>query len=339
MTERPLPRVSICVPTIGRVGFLPATAESISQQTRTDFEVLVLDNGCDAEAAGLLRAWAERDDRIRVLRSETRIPMFANFNRGVTNARGEYIAFCHDDDCMRPRYLERHIAFMDEHPRVAYTGSNYNVIDETGAVVDRSHLLRRDGTWRGHDHVLNLMRSEYTPLKMQTMFFRASVLKKNGFDEAVSPYFGDFVILMRMAEEHDVGYLAEALVEVRQHRGQESRTLPKSEAEGYRARLLGAYCEEYATRWPHETERVAALRAARRATHRKALLRGWLDAPSSEEARACLAALEGTLLDRTLTTALDGVERLGMPPRRRQSVVRAIRRLKSALRSAQASLE
>lgn len=339
MSEQPRPRVTICVPTIGRVRFLPATAESISRQTRRDFEVLILDNACEAEASGLLKAWAGRDDRVRILRADPRVPMFANFNRGVHAAKGDYIAFCHDDDCLRPQYLERHVAFMDAHPDVAFTGSNYNVIDETGATVDRSHLLRRDGTWRGHDHILNLMRSEYTPLKMQTIFFRASVLKKGGFDEEISPYFGDFVVLMRIAEDHAVGYIAEALVEVRQHSGQESRTLPKSEAETYRDRLLGAYCDEYAARWPNEVERIAALRAARRTTRRLALLRGWLAAPSSEEGQACLAALDRTLLDRTLSTALQGVERLGMPPERRQSVVRAIRRIKLKIRSAQANLE
>jgi glycosyltransferase involved in cell wall biosynthesis len=312
--------------------YLSAMVQSIDRQTRGDFEILVLDNASQPEAAARLTEWASRDPRVRVLRCETRIPMFANFNRGVAASSCEYLAFCHDDDCLQPDFIARHLAFMDAHPSVGFAGSNYDVINEAGAVTGKGDLVRDTGLWMGRDYILTLMRSVYNPLIMQSMFFRTSALRVYGFDESLSPHFGDFVVLMRMAETYDVGHLVESLVQVRQHGEQTSASMPFSTAGAVRARLLEAYAEEYAARWPEDADRARAMKAAHRRALRGSLLRGWLEPRSDEEAQSCRDALGESLVDRALYVALRGIERLGVSPQHRRRIANRARQLRRSFR-------
>jgi len=319
------PRVTICVPTIGRLHFLPRIIAALGAQTRGDFEVLVLDNASDAAAAERIARWAQDDGRVRVARVEPRVPMLANFNRGVTGARGDITAFCHDDDVLRPTFVQEHVAWYDAHPRTGLVGSNYDFVDSAGNVGGRSRVVRQDGEWEGRDYIARLMRSEYNPLTMQSISYRTEALQAVGFDETLSPHFGDFVVLMRIAERWNVGHLAGSLVGVGQHEGQTSAGMSVLDGVELRGRLLGAYCDEYEGRWPEDRARVAAMRAGLHAALRRTLLRGWLEAASASEAAACLGALGSTALARGARAVLGRAEQVGVTPHRRRWLIGALR--------------
>ena len=98
-----LPIVSVVIPTRNRYRTLQRTLQSIAKQTLREFEVLVVDDGSSAEA---LREYdkimAEFDNRFRLYKQA--VPDLegtgpaATRNRGIRVARGEYLAFCDDDD-------------------------------------------------------------------------------------------------------------------------------------------------------------------------------------------------------------------------------------------------
>src|SRR5947209_6388379 len=112
----PQPKVTLLLPTIGRLDFIEDTKRSVGQQTYLDFEAIVLDNASDPKARRVLTEWAATDSRLRIDRVDSRIPMFANFNRGIRASSGEYVAFFHDDDLYHPRLLERAVEALDRHP-------------------------------------------------------------------------------------------------------------------------------------------------------------------------------------------------------------------------------
>src|SRR5438128_10593151 len=88
--------------------FVGEAIESVGGQTHAEWELIVVDDGsADATAAA---AGAFGDPRIRVLRSE-RIGVLAQVrNRGIDEARGEWIAFLDADDAWEPAKLERQLA-------------------------------------------------------------------------------------------------------------------------------------------------------------------------------------------------------------------------------------
>jgi glycosyltransferase involved in cell wall biosynthesis len=301
------PKVSICVPTIGRLEFLPGVKASIAAQTRGDFEVLVLDNGSPADVGAELETWARADARVRVLRSEARIPMWENFNRGVLGARGEYVAFCHDDDELCPTFIERNVAFMDSNPGVGFCGSNHFDIGPDGALLANRERFDATRSLAGHEFIAELMRTGRSPLAMQTVFFRRAVFPPGGFDPTVPRFFGDFILLMRMAESWRVGLIAEPLVRVRVHPGQASQ-MSLAESVPMRTTLFLSYLDELRGRG--STLDLDAFERQVRRAHVLHLGWGWLAASGTAEAHACARSI-GAVKGLPLGAALEAIERVG----------------------------
>src|SRR5439155_12566316 len=98
ISTKPAPPVTVALPTIGRMDYLPALLASLEAQTFGDFEALILDNASPPEAQALFAEQVKKDARFRVLRADERVPMFTNFNRGWLEMRGKYLVYFHDDD-------------------------------------------------------------------------------------------------------------------------------------------------------------------------------------------------------------------------------------------------
>lgn len=331
VTRRGEPRVTICVPTIGRVEYLAHTRDSISAQTFGDFEVLVLDNASPRESQTLLAEWAERDARVRVLRVDPRIPMFENFNRGIRAGVGEYLTFCHDDDEMAPTMLAEHVAFLDAHPRVGFSGSNYEFIDEHDTVTEVRRPVARTEVWPGKQYIRAILKSGRNPLTMQSIFYRRAALGAEGIDLSLPIHFGDFVLLMRMAERWDVGLLDGLLVRVRRHAQQASSSMALSRGMELRREVLASYVDELAMRWPDERRFLRELQVRLAFAHQTGCLWGWVSAPDEREARACAEALGRTPVATAMRAALRAVDRVAPPSSKgRAALAAAARRLANA---------
>lgn len=100
--------------------FLSQALASIWQQTFTDFELLVVDDGSTDRTSEILDAC--RDRRLRILRNETRLKLAGALNRGLTEARGQLIARMDADDLMRKDRLARQVEYMTRHPEVGCCG-------------------------------------------------------------------------------------------------------------------------------------------------------------------------------------------------------------------------
>ena len=111
------PPVSIVVPSYNRLDILPRCLEAITQQTFGDFEVIVVDDGSsDGTPEFLARFEAEHPDlRFRWLVNERNMGSNRSRNRGIREARGEFVAFLDSDSIAPPDWLERVIrAFASE---------------------------------------------------------------------------------------------------------------------------------------------------------------------------------------------------------------------------------
>jgi glycosyltransferase involved in cell wall biosynthesis len=103
MTNADTPAVSVVVATRNRAGLLGEALASIAAQTFTDFEVHVIDDGSDAATLAAYDAlWAGLDGRFHLHRAVAPgVPgtgPSAARNRGIRQARGEFVAFLDDDD-------------------------------------------------------------------------------------------------------------------------------------------------------------------------------------------------------------------------------------------------
>ena len=104
------PLISVCVPTYNASKYLRECLDSILAQTFTDFELLIVDNQSSDETLSIVKEYAERDLRIRVIRNKRNIGAVPNFNRCLELAQGEWIKYVFADDFIAPDCLEQMLA-------------------------------------------------------------------------------------------------------------------------------------------------------------------------------------------------------------------------------------
>lgn len=128
--------VSIIVPLYNAEKFIWETVQSVINQTYKDFELLLVDD-CSTDRS-LAAAEAINDSRVRVIRQERNAGAYAARNRGLSEAKGRYIAFLDADDKWEPTKLEDTLKFMEEKD-AGFVFTSYEFADEkcvgTGKVV------------------------------------------------------------------------------------------------------------------------------------------------------------------------------------------------------------
>jgi glycosyltransferase involved in cell wall biosynthesis len=197
--------------------YLREALDSVLAQTFTDFELLVVDDGSGDRTPEILAAI--RDERLRVLRNEANVGQVPSLNRGLREARGEYVARLDHDDWCRPDRLERQVALLDAEPRVAVVGSWATVVVEDGHPV--GHVRQRLGD-RVEFVYWTLVGWVRIPHPSAT-FRRQAVLDVGGYDEALGPA-EDQDLLRRLAlHGFDARVVEEELIRYRLHERQLSR--------------------------------------------------------------------------------------------------------------------
>jgi len=118
---------------------IKASIESIRDQTYRDWELIVVDDGSQDATPQIVKNVAEIDSRIRISINEHNIGAAATRNEGVTQAKGQWIAFLDSDDIWREDKLDKQLRFMKEHDAViSYTSTAY--INEIGEMSN--YVLR-----------------------------------------------------------------------------------------------------------------------------------------------------------------------------------------------------
>ena len=124
------PVVSVLMSTFNRAQALPSAIESILEQTFTDLEFIIIDDGSTDNTWNIIQSYAKKDPRIKALRNKRNKGLIYSLNRGLDVARGKYVARMDDDDKSVPFRLERQVWAMDENPDIIVLGSG--IFDTNG---------------------------------------------------------------------------------------------------------------------------------------------------------------------------------------------------------------
>jgi len=95
------PKISAIVPVYNAERYLPMLVDSILAQTFRDFELLLVDDGSTDSSPAICDAYAEKDERVRVIHKANGGVSSAR-NRGIEEARGEFVFFADNDDYVFP---------------------------------------------------------------------------------------------------------------------------------------------------------------------------------------------------------------------------------------------
>ncbi len=126
-----LPVVSVLMPVYNGARYLAAAIDSIRTQSLEDFELIIVDDGSDDDTPIILRAYADRDARVRILRQDHQ-GLTRSLNTGLRQLRGEFVARMDADDVACPDRFLRQVEFLRAHLDHVAVGSCVYWIDAAG---------------------------------------------------------------------------------------------------------------------------------------------------------------------------------------------------------------
>ena len=124
------PKATVLMPVYNAEKYVGEAIESILNQTFTDFEFLIINDGSTDKSLEVIKSYT--DPRIKIINNESNLGLSHTLSKGIEHSQGEYIARMDADDISLSVRLEKQIAFMDSHQHIGICGSWIQCFDESG---------------------------------------------------------------------------------------------------------------------------------------------------------------------------------------------------------------
>ncbi len=198
--------VSIILPVYNANAFLKQAIESIINQTFSDFELIIINDGSTDESKKIILSF--HDNRIKYFENEINLGLIKTLNKGINLCKGKYIVRMDADDICEPDRLEKQFNFMERHPKIGVCGSWATVIDEknqpTGKIINQTDP----------DFIsIHLLFS--VPLIHPSTFFRSEILQNNLYAEVILAE--DYELWCRLNEQTNIANIPLCLLRYRWH--------------------------------------------------------------------------------------------------------------------------
>jgi glycosyltransferase involved in cell wall biosynthesis len=202
-------KVSIVIPNYNYADYVSAAINSVLNQTYSNIEVIVVNNGSTDHSLEVLTKFGEKI----VLVNQENLGQAGARNSGLARATGDFIAFLDADDVWHPDKLEKQINLFNSKVELVYSGINY--LDESlGKVV--GHEIPR---FRGecYSDFLDYPGVSIVLSGESTSVITKSLAERNGlFDSDLNSASGwDF--FRRCSKQTQFDFVPETLVDYRLH--------------------------------------------------------------------------------------------------------------------------
>lgn len=200
-------KVSVIIPTYNSAHYLGAAVKSVLEQTFTDYEILVIDDGSTDKTEEVIKQFG---DSVRYIRQANQGVSVAR-NHGIKECVGKYVAFLDADDVWMPAKLEKQIVALESasDSKACYT-EYISVSDD----MKPTELKR----FRTNGSVLSdlLLRGNVVGPPSALMCERELFERLGGFDSSLS-LCADWEMWIRLSLLTDLFFLKEPLVKYRLH--------------------------------------------------------------------------------------------------------------------------
>jgi glycosyltransferase involved in cell wall biosynthesis len=252
------PTVSIVLPTFNRLQYLRPAVESVFAQTFADWELIVADDGSDADTKFYLQTLLS-SPRVQLLSlPHTGKPALVR-NAALRKARGEYVAFLDSDDLWRPEKLRAQIESLRAHKDCRWGYTAFVYIDAAGAALHDPTLQE----WYAHEgSTLEAVVDMKLMAALPSVIVERVLIVEAGLFDEEQRFYEDHDLWLRLALRGQADVVKEPLVCVRRHKVHYSGSDLVASLEG-RDRYLRKMCSLVADRRLRATaRRTCAVNAA-----------------------------------------------------------------------------
>ncbi len=196
------PSVSVLMSVYNGEHYLQEAVESVLQQTYTDYEFIIIDDGSKDRTWELLNSF--NDPRIRLVRNEKNIGLTQSLNKGIQMSRGDYLARQDADDISTSERLALQMRFLEEHPGVGVLGTWIAYIDKKG---------ERMGIWAtpGSPLLISWSLLFGNCIAHPSVIMRRSLLQQGMRYRPEFPYAQDYDLWVRLNTKTQLANLTDVL--------------------------------------------------------------------------------------------------------------------------------
>ena len=184
--------ISVVIPVFGHPEELGRALKSVLAQTYGSFEILVVDDGSQEDIRKVCEVF--NDERIRYFRNEKHVNANAARNRGIKEAKGEFVAMLDADDEFLPDHLQRRIEKTAKWKCDGIFGSAY-IFDGDRERIKKSRPLKKYESMADY-----LLTDGFCPTPSH--FYRLDAIKTVPWDEALFRN-QDYDLSIRFSEKFD----------------------------------------------------------------------------------------------------------------------------------------
>jgi glycosyltransferase involved in cell wall biosynthesis len=228
-----MPKVSVIIPTYNRADLISEAIQSVLDQTFTDFEIIVIDDGSTDNTSEIITAFP-----VRYFYQENQ-GVAAARNKGIELSHGEYIAFLDSDDILMNNALEKGVDVLDKYPEASFTYGQWYIMDERGRIIGLEKApIKYSCVRQGKEEIREfLIYGNHIPTP--TVMVRRSCLDESGiFDPSFNSGSEDVDFFIRLAKRYAVAHIAEPLVKCRWHSQNFTKSIRLTEFEKTKDHIL-----------------------------------------------------------------------------------------------------
>jgi glycosyltransferase involved in cell wall biosynthesis len=202
------PQISVVMTVYNEERFLPIAIESILRQTFENFELIIIDDASTDHTSDVLKQYM--DERIILLRNEQNSGPYVSANKGISIAKGEFIARHDADDLSHSERFERQINYLVNNRYTGLVSSDFLFIDVAGKVIDSISLPTTN-------EALQTRLTEGNIFAQGSVIFRRSIFEQVGGYREYFPVSQDYDLWLRIAEASEVANIPLPLYQMRFH--------------------------------------------------------------------------------------------------------------------------
>ncbi len=188
-----MPKVSVIIPVYNRAALIGRAIRSVLDQTFCDFEVIVVDDGSTDTTAQVIKAFGNGIQYVLQKNGGCSVAR----NRGIQEAKGEYIAFLDSDDYWAPEKLAEQVKILESNKNIGIVYSRMPIINEKGECVG----LKPAGV--SGKNFQELLQS-WGDLPTSTVMTRRECFEKAGMFDPDLPPMEDIDMWIRIARFYEL---------------------------------------------------------------------------------------------------------------------------------------
>ena len=217
-------KISVITASYNYEEYIKETIESVINQTFSDWEMIIVDDGSKDNSVEVIKSYCEKDERIKLLQHENgeNKGLVETIRLGVKEAKGEWIVFLESDDTISPDYMAEKIKIAEENTNIKFIFNDVNLFGEESAIKEIYdeyfvEFYKTMPNLKTRQDYIDAFKTKNIVPTFSVVMMKKEIFETLKFDSVVSQWI-DYYLWTQLAPKYDFYYLPQKLTNWRMHK-------------------------------------------------------------------------------------------------------------------------